>query len=76
METQTQGNYNPYSLEASATLHQATMAAFRAQDAGDLELVAGLDQERRRMLLYQAPTSRLAALLERARAIRFTPTLA
>ena len=76
MQTQIQGNYNPYSLEASATLHQATMAAFRAQDAGDQELVAGLDQERVRMLLYQAPTPKLNDLLERASRIRFAPSLA
>lgn len=66
----------PYSLDTSARIYAITMAAFRAQDARNIDLVQKLDEERRRMLCFEAPSDQLEGLLAQAAELRFTPALA
>lgn len=63
----------PYSLDTSARIYTVTMAAFKAQDAGNIALMRALDEERRRMLLFQAPSGELEKLLAEAASLKLTP---
>jgi hypothetical protein len=65
--------YIPYTLHTSAMTYETTMAAYRAMDAGNIDLMNKLGEQRTRMLMGQAPGKELEALLAEAARSNFSP---
>jgi hypothetical protein len=67
--------YTAFTLQASARTYETTMAAYRAMDAGNIELMNKLGEQRARMLMGLAPSQELEALLAEVARSNFSPRI-